>query len=95
MVGSPKAIDTYIGKFGALPVTKSAISKSPVLQKSEFIKSFIQDVVPATVILPTGPEYAECSEIIMTGVQEAITTTKSIDAILADGQKKLEALFKK
>ncbi|MCL2043363.1 MAG: hypothetical protein FWG89_04400 [Treponema sp.] len=72
----------------------SAISKSPALQRSEFIESFVSDVVPSSVPMPTCPDYAEYAEIIMTGVQEMITTNRSVDDVLADGQRRLEALFR-
>ena len=95
LVGSQTALDNYIGKNGFTPVTKDAMSKCQALQQSAFIASFVKDVVPTSVRMPTGPDYNSYAEIIMTGVQQAITTTRSIDDILADGQKKLEALFKK
>jgi len=95
LVGSQAALDGYIGKNGFTPVSKSAISKTPALQKSGFIAAFVKDVVPASVTMPTGADYSMLAEIIMTNVQEVITTNRSIDEILADGQKKLEALFKK
>ena len=94
LVGSQAALDGYIGKNGFTPVTKSAISRTPALQKSAFIDSFVKDVVPASVTMPTGADYGLYAEIIMTGVQEVITTNRSIDAINADIQKKMEDLFK-
>jgi multiple sugar transport system substrate-binding protein len=94
LVSSQTALDGYIGKNGFTPVTKDAISKCQALQTSEFIAGFVKDVVPASVSMPTGPDYGLYAEVIMTGVQEVITTNRSIDDILADGQRKLEALFK-
>ena len=94
MISSPLAIDGYIGKNGFTPVTRSALQQSPALQRSEFIASFVRDVVPASVTMPTGPDYALYAEVIMTGVQEAITTNRSIDDILVEGQRKLEDLFR-
>jgi maltose-binding protein MalE len=43
--------------------------------------------------MPTGPDYAGYAEIIMTAVQQVITTDAAIQPILDDAQKKLEALF--
>ena len=94
LVGSQIALDDYIGKNGFTPVTRSAVSKSRALQQSDFVASFVSDVIPTTVPIPTGPDYGEYSEIIMTGVQEVITTNRSIDEILSDGQRRLEALFR-
>jgi multiple sugar transport system substrate-binding protein len=95
VVSDQLSVEEYIGKNGFTPVTKSAFSKVPSLEKSEFISSFVKDVVPASVTMPTGPDYASYAEVIMTGVQDVITSNRSIDDILAEGQKKLEDLFKK
>jgi maltose-binding protein MalE len=43
--------------------------------------------------MPTGPDYASYAEIIMTAVQEVITTDEPIQPILDSAQKKLEELF--
>jgi len=93
LVSSQTALDNYIGKNGFTPVTKDAVSKCQALQQSAFIASFVKDVVPTSVPMPTGPDYGLYAEVIMTGVQDAITTNRSIDDILTEGQKKLEALF--
>jgi len=95
LVASPTALNNYFAPNGFTPVTKSALTVSPALASSQVVKSFLSDVVPASVSMPTGADYGQYAEIIMTGVQQAITTNNSIDAILADGQKKLEALMKK
>ena len=94
LVASQTALDGYIGKNGFTPVTKDAVAKCKALQESDFIAAFIKEVVPASVPMPTGADYGEYSEIIMTGVQEVITTNRSVDDILADGQRRLEALFR-
>ena len=95
LVSSPTALDTYIADNGFTPVVKSAPAKSPRIAASPVVTAFLKDVVPASVTMPAGPDYALYAEVIMTAVQQAITTNDSIDAILVDGQKKLEALFKK
>jgi maltose-binding protein MalE len=43
--------------------------------------------------MPTGPDYASYAEIIMTAVQQVITTNDAIQPIIDAAQKKLEALF--
>ena len=44
--------------------------------------------------MPTNEDFNQFAEVIMTGVQEVITTNRNIDEILADGQRRLEALFR-
>lgn len=95
VVGSQWSIENYIAPQSFTPVTKSAFAKAPAFENNKFVASFIKDVVPSSVAMPANEDFNSFAEIIMTGVQQAITTNNSIDAILADGQKKLEALFKK
>ncbi|AEF81901.1 ABC transporter substrate-binding protein [Leadbettera azotonutricia] len=94
LAASPDSLNKYIAASGFTPATQSAFSKAPAFSESGFIKSFISDVVPTSVPMPTGPDYASYAEIIMTAVQQVITTDAAIQPILDDGQKKLEALFK-
>ncbi|MDR0654301.1 MAG: ABC transporter substrate-binding protein, partial [Synergistaceae bacterium] len=58
LVSDKIAIEQYIAANGFTPVTLDAFEKAPSLSKSAFIKSFISDVVPTSVTLPTGPDYA-------------------------------------
>jgi len=95
LVSSPNALNNYLAPNGFTPVTKSALSQSPALASSQVVKDFLRDVVPASVFMPTGPDYASYAEIIMTGVQDAITSNRPVADILSEGQAKLEALFKK
>jgi multiple sugar transport system substrate-binding protein len=92
-VSDEAALNEYIAASGFTPATLSAFEKAPVLADSPFIKSFVSDVVPASVPMPTGPDYASYAEIIMTAVQEVITTDEPIQPILDSAQKKLEELF--
>ena len=94
MVASEQALNNYFADNGFSPVIQSALSKAPRIASNPVVAAFLKDVVSASVTMPTGPDYALYAEVIMTGVQEAITTNRSIDDILADGQKKLEDLFK-
>jgi multiple sugar transport system substrate-binding protein len=94
VVSNQVSVEEYIGRNGFTPVTKSAFSKVPELEKSEFISSFVRDVVPASITMPTGADYALYAEVIMTGVQDAITSNRSVDDILKEGQQKLEDIFK-
>jgi len=94
LVSSEKALNNYMADNGFTPVVKSAGSRSPRIANSPVVTAFLNDVVPASVTMPTGGDYALYAEVIMTAVQEAITTNRSIDDILVEGQRKLEALFR-
>jgi multiple sugar transport system substrate-binding protein len=94
LVSSQNALTNYFAPNSFAPVIKSALDRTPELGKSEILKAFLADVVPASVVNPTGPDYGLYAEIIMTGVQEVTTTNRSIDDILVKKKKKLEELFK-
>jgi ABC-type glycerol-3-phosphate transport system substrate-binding protein len=93
LTASPEALNKYIAASGFTPATLSAFDKAPAFSESGFIKSFLSDVVPSSVAMPTGPDYASYAEIIMTAVQQVITTNDAIQPIIDAAQKKLEALF--
>ena len=94
VVGSQWSVQNYIAPQSFTPVTKSAFAKAPEFEKNQFVAAFVKDVVPSTVTMPTGIDYTLYAEVIMAGVQEVITTNRSIDDVLAEGQRKLEALFR-
>jgi len=93
VAGSQWSIENYLAPQSFVPVTKSAFAKAPAFEKNELVAAFVRDVVPTSVAMPTNEDFNLFAEIIMTGVQEVITTNRNIDEILADGQRKLEALF--
>ena len=94
LVSSDNALNNYIAVNGFTPVIRSAAQRSPGIANNPIISAFLDEVVPASVYMPTGPDYALYADIIMAGVQEAITTNRSIDAILEQGQRRLEELFR-
>ena len=93
MVANKVGVEEYIASNGFTPVTVNALEVVPSLANSPFITGFSSDVIPTSVPMPTGPDYAMYAEIIMVAVQEVITTDNAIEPILANAQKKLEALF--
>jgi multiple sugar transport system substrate-binding protein len=94
LVADKVAVEQYIAVNGFTPVTTDAFEKAPELSKSAFIRAFVSDVIPSSVTMPTGPDYASCAEIIMTAVQEVITTDKPIEPILVSAQEELEELLR-
>lgn len=92
LVGDKAGVERYIAANGFTPVTLDAFEKVPSLKESKFIESFISDVVPTSVTMPTGPDYASYAEVIMTAVQEAITTDKDIESIAESAQAGLKEL---
>jgi multiple sugar transport system substrate-binding protein len=93
LVADKVAVEQYIAANGFTPVTADAFEKAPELSKNAFIRAFVSDVIPSSVTMPTGPDYASCAEIIMTAVQEVITTDKPIEPILVSAQEELEELL--
>jgi multiple sugar transport system substrate-binding protein len=94
IVGDEFAIKNYIAEGGFPPVTKSAFEHSPKLAENEFLKGFAENVNPSGVPLPDRSDFAQCAEIIMTAVQEVITTNNDVAKICETVQARLEALFK-
>ena len=93
LVNSEVAVQQYIAQMGFTPVTASAFDKAPELNDNEFIRAFVSDVMPTSVPMPTGPDFGEFATIVMTAVQEAVTTDRDIIAIAEDAQRRLEMLF--
>ncbi|MDR1797804.1 MAG: extracellular solute-binding protein [Clostridiales Family XIII bacterium] len=93
LVASDAGLNDYIAPTGWVPAVQSANEKSPAIAENPIVTSFIEDVVPTGTTLPTGPDYTSYAEIIMTAVQQVITTDDEIQPILDDAQAQLEALF--
>jgi multiple sugar transport system substrate-binding protein len=94
LVNSDEAIKDYILPVGYSPMTKSAVQRIPEISKNPIVKSFADNVLPTVVPMPYGPNYNAMSDIIMSGVQEMITTDKPIADILANAETRLKAIYK-
>ncbi|KUO48903.1 MAG: hypothetical protein APF76_09650 [Desulfitibacter sp. BRH_c19] len=93
LVNSESGIRDYILPVGYAPVTSDAIERFPQIADSPITTAFMEEVLPSVVALPYGPDYNEISEIIMTSVQEIISTDKSIEAIWANAESRLQELL--
>jgi len=79
---------------GFVPFGADASKRVPQFNESPLNKAFINDVLPSVISLPYGPNFAKASEILMSGVQEIITTDKPVPEILNKAQSKLEEIYK-
>ncbi len=94
LVNSDEAIKDYILPVGYAPMTKSAVQRIPEISKNPIVKSFSEKVLPTVVAMPYGPNYSQMSDVIMSSVQEMITTDKPIADILANAESRLKAVYK-
>jgi len=94
LVNSDEAIKNYILPVGYAPMTKSAIQRVPEISKNPIVKAFQEKVLPTVVALPYGPNYNAMSDVIMSSVQEMITTDKPIADILSNAESRLKQIFK-
>ena len=94
LVNSDEAIKDYILPVGYAPMTKSALKRFPDIAKNPIVESFMEKVLPTVVALPYGPNYNQMSDVIMSSVQEMVTTDKPIAGILASAETRLKAIYK-
>ena len=94
LVNSDEAIKDYILPVGYAPMTKSAMQRFPEISKNPIVKSFSENVLPTVVAMPYGPNYNAMSDVIMSSVQEMITTDKPIADILANADTRLKGVYK-
>jgi multiple sugar transport system substrate-binding protein len=89
LVNSDYALKNYLLKIGYTPATKSALQRVPEFSKDPIIKAFVENVNDTVVKIPYGPDYGDIVIPFMAGVQEVITTDKSIDEVLAGVQEQI------
>jgi ABC-type glycerol-3-phosphate transport system substrate-binding protein len=94
LVNSDEALKGYILPVGYSPMTKSAPQRIPEISKNPIVKSFAEKVLPTVVAMPYGPNYSQMSDVIMSSVQEMITTDKPVADILANAETKLKGIYK-
>ena len=91
---SDYALKTFFAPLGFLPEVKSAATRMPKEFGDPVRKAFMDVVVPHIQPLPWGPDYPKMATVIMAGVQEIISTDKSIPDILNQMQTKLDGIVK-
>jgi multiple sugar transport system substrate-binding protein len=90
LVNSDYALRNYLLKIGYTPATKSALDRVPEFREDPIIKAFVENVNDTVVKIPYGPDYGDIVIPFMAGVQEVITTDKSIDEVLDGVQEQIE-----
>jgi len=90
LCNSDYALRNYLLKIGYTPATKSALDRVPEFTQDPILKAFVQNVNDTVVKIPYGPDYGDIVIPFMAGVQEVITTNKSIDDVLAGVQEQIE-----
>lgn len=95
LANSNYALAKYHIPVGFVPMAKDAAQRVPETAGSPLSKSFMNDVLSSVVPLPYGPNYSKMSEILMSSVQEIITTDKPVKEILDNAQAKLIDVYKK
>ena len=90
LVNSDYALRNYLLAIGYTPATKSALDRIPEFRKDPIITAFVEKVNDTVVKIPYGPDYGDIVIPFMAGVQEVITTNKSIDAVLAGVQEQIK-----
>jgi multiple sugar transport system substrate-binding protein len=89
LVNSDYALRNYLLKIGYTPATKSALERVPEFNEDPIIKAFVENVNDTVVKIPYGPDYGDIVIPFMAGVQEVITSDKSIDEVLAGVQEQI------
>ena len=90
LVDSDYALENYIQYMGMTPATESGVERFPAFTEDPILNGFIEKIIPITVPMPYGPKYSEYALAFMAGVQEAMTSNKSIDEISASMQAQVE-----
>ena len=94
LTSSDISITKYLLPMGCVLPLKSqntgAYSKS---FENPVMKSFLEEVMPNMKAFPFGPKYGSASQFIINAMQEAATTDKPIDDILANCEASLKLLY--
>ncbi len=93
LVGSKSALNKYHGPVGFLPPVKDYETLAPGMFDDQGRQGSMKYAVPYIVNLPSGPNYAKVAILVMTGIQEIITTDKPVKQILDSYQLKLEGVL--
>ena len=79
---------------GWQPATKSALKRMPEFSKDPIMVAFTQTVSQTVTPLPYCANYGDIVLPFVKGIQEIITTDKTIDSVMADAQRQAEAAIK-
>lgn len=90
LASSKSSLTQYIDKGGFLPPVKDYRTIAPGMFEDSYRQGALKYAVPNIVDLPFGPNYVKVGTLVMTAVQEIITTDKPVKGILDTYQLKLE-----
>ncbi len=94
LASSDISITTYLLPMGAvLPLESQNTGPYSESFDNAVMKPFLEEVMPNMKAFPFGPKYTPASAFIINAMQEAVTTDKSIDDILADCEANLKLLY--
>ena len=93
LTGTSSALTKYHDPAGFLPPVIDYEALAPGVFNDKQRQGTLTHAVPNIVNLPFGPNYVKVATIVMTGVQEIITTDKPVKSILDDYQKQLEGVL--
>lgn len=94
LTGSTSALTKYHDPAGFLPPVQDYEELAPGVFDDNGRQGTLTYAVPSIVNLPFGPNYIKVATLVMTGVQEIITTDKPVKTILDSYQKKIEGVLK-
>ena len=90
LTNSNSALVKYLDPAGFLPPVKDYKAIAPGTFEDRGRQGSLKYAVPNVVDLPFGPNYVKVGTLVMTAVQEIITTDKPVKGILDTYQLKLE-----
>ncbi len=90
LTNSRSALVQYLDPAGFLPPIKDYKAIAPGTFEDKGRQGSLKYAVPNVVDLPFGPNYVKVGTLVMTAVQEIITTDKPVKGILDTYQLKLE-----
>ncbi len=94
LASSDISITTYLLPMGAvLPLKSQNTGKYKEYFENPAMKAFLEEVMPNMKAFPFGPKYGAASQFIISAMQEAVSTDKPIDDILADCEASLKLLY--
>jgi ABC-type glycerol-3-phosphate transport system substrate-binding protein len=93
LTATKSALTKYHDPAGFLPPVTNYEELAPKVFDDPGRQGTLKYAVPNVVNLPFGPNYVKVCTIAMTAIQEIITTTKPVKAILDSYQPKLEGVL--
>jgi multiple sugar transport system substrate-binding protein len=93
LTASKSALNKYNHPAGFLPPVKNYEELAPGVFNDPGRQGTLKFAVPNVVNLPFGPNYVKVCTLVMTALQEVITSDKPVKGILDNCQAKLEGVL--